>query len=74
MWGKMCVVHKIAWALVLIGAVNWGLVGLFDFNLVMWLLGQWPTLERAVYVLVGIAAIVSLLVGNCGACKKEGKM
>lgn len=41
--------------LVVIGAANWGLVGLFNFNLVEWLLGSWPILERAVYILVGVA-------------------
>jgi uncharacterized protein len=74
MWARLCVVHKIAWILVIVGALNWGLVGLFDFNVVMWLLGQWPMVERVVYVLVGIAAVVSLFVSNCGACKKETKM
>lgn len=46
---------KISKWLVVIGAANWGLVGLFNFNLVEWLLGGWPVLVRAVYILVGAA-------------------
>jgi hypothetical protein len=41
--------------LVVIGAANWGLVGLFNFNLIESLLGGWPVLVRAVYILVGAA-------------------
>lgn len=40
---------------VVIGAANWGLVGLFNFDLVEWLLGSWPILVRVVYILVGVA-------------------
>ena len=39
--------------LVIIGALNWGLVGLLNFNLVELLLGTWPILEKVVYILVG---------------------
>ena len=41
--------------LVIIGAVNWGLVGLLNFNLVAFLFGSWPFIVTIVYVLVGIA-------------------
>ncbi len=64
----MCAVHKLAAALVLIGALNWGLVGAFRFNLVTSLLGGWPTIERLVYVLVGISAIA--MFGVCKCCMK----
>lgn len=43
-------------ALVLVGALNWGLVGAFDFNVVETLLGT-GTLATVVYVLVGLAAV-----------------
>lgn len=46
---------KLSKWLVVIGAANWGLVGLFNFNLVEWLLGGWPVLARLVYILVGVA-------------------
>ena len=67
----MCALHKTSWVLVLVGALNWGLVGLLNFNLVSWLLGAWPAVERIVYVLVGLAAIAMLGIGKCcwKACK-----
>lgn len=61
----MCALHKAAWVLVLVGAVNWGLVGALKFNLVNSLLGAWPSVERVVYVLVGAAAIMMLAAGKC---------
>lgn len=71
--GKFCAVHKVACVLLVIGGLNWGLIGLFQYNLVMALLGSWPMVERAVYVLVGISALLSCNVGG-SCCKKMGKM
>ena len=48
-------VKKVSKWLVVIGAVNWGLIGLFSFNLVTFLFGSWPMVVRIVYILVGIA-------------------
>ena len=42
------------WVLV-IGAANWGLIGLFGFDLVAFLFGSWPIVVRLVYILVGLA-------------------
>lgn len=47
--------------LVLIGAVNWGLVGLFNFNLVSAVLGGWPVSVNWVYILVGVAGTWGVL-------------
>ena len=52
--------HQVSWWLLWVGGINWGLVGLFDFDLVFWLLGAWPMVARVVYVLVGLAALVLL--------------
>ena len=60
MMGKMCGVHKVCWILVFIGALNWGLVGVFNFNLVMAIFGSWPIVERIIYILVGAAALCML--------------
>ncbi len=68
--GKPCLLHKIAFVLVFIGGLNWGLVGAFDWNLVEVLLGNWPVVVRVVYVLVGLSALVSALACHCKACKK----
>ena len=47
----------ITFILVLIGALNWGLVGAFDFNLVTALLGEDTMLTKITYILVGISAL-----------------
>jgi len=44
-------------ALVIIGGLNWGLVGLFDFNLVATIFGDTSTISRVVYGLVGASAL-----------------
>lgn len=49
--------HKVAYLLLFVGGLNWGLVGLFQFNLVSALFGMWPMLETLVYVLVGASAL-----------------
>lgn len=54
----MKTVYWFALVLVIVGAVNWGLVGLFQFDLVAALLGSASALSRLVYSLVGLAGIV----------------
>lgn len=50
----------IALILVVIGAVNWGLIGFFDFNLVSALFGSMTTFSRVIYSLVGIAGLYAI--------------
>jgi len=50
-------VDLIALILVIVGGLNWGLVGLFDFNLVAAIFGEGSTLSRIIYILVGLAAL-----------------
>jgi uncharacterized membrane protein YuzA (DUF378 family) len=50
----------IAQILLIVGGLNWGLVGLFDFDLVATLFGQGSMLSRIVYVLVGLSALWGL--------------
>lgn len=50
-------VKKIAFILVIIGGINWGLVGLFDYNLVAMIFGDMSTLTRIIYDLVGLSAL-----------------
>ena len=66
MYKGMCSAHKVAWVLVVVGGINWGLVGFLDWNLVNALLGGVPFLESLVYMLVGLSAL--LLIGSC-KCK-----
>ena len=57
----MSVISRIALALVTIGALNWGLIGFFQFDLVATLFGgQDAFLSRVVYGLVGISGLVCL--------------
>lgn len=46
----------------IIGGINWGLVGIFDFNLVEYLFGAGSALTRIVYILVAISALVDLYI------------
>lgn len=55
------VVGTIGLVLLIIGGLNWGLVGLFNFDLVAAILGDMTMPARAVYVLVGVAAIVGMI-------------
>jgi uncharacterized membrane protein YuzA (DUF378 family) len=50
-------VDLIALILVIVGGLNWGLVGLFDFNLVSAIFGEGNTLSRIIYILVGLAGL-----------------
>jgi hypothetical protein len=47
----------IATLLIVVGAINWGLVGVWDFNLVDAIFGSWSWLETTVYVLVGLSGL-----------------
>jgi uncharacterized membrane protein YuzA (DUF378 family) len=49
------------WTLLVIGGLNWGLVGIFNFDLVATLFGDMSIISRIVYTLVGIAAVYDVL-------------
>ena len=51
------VIDWIAMILVTIGALNWGLVGLFGFSVVTAIVGDIPLLENAIYAIVGVAGL-----------------
>lgn len=56
----MKVLYYIALTLVIIGAVNWLLIGLFTFDLVATLFGSMSVFSRIIYSLVGIAGLISI--------------
>ncbi len=56
---KMSAIEWVTFVLLVVGGLNWGLVGLFDFNLVTTLFGE-GLLTSVVYDLVGLAALVEL--------------
>ena len=53
----MKVIDTIALILIIIGAINWGLIGIFNFNLVDTLFGAMSVLSRIIYTLVGISGL-----------------
>lgn len=69
----MKALHIIGFVLLIIGGLNWGLVGLgmfagSDWNVVHMILGSWPQVEWIVYILVGLAALW-MLVKHPKECK-----
>ena len=56
----MNTLFKTTLALSIIGCINWGLVGLFNFNLVEYLLGDGALITRIVYVLVMVSGIINI--------------
>lgn len=52
--------QKITLVVTIIGAINWGLIGLFDFNLVSYIFGADSMLSRIIYSLVGITGIINI--------------
>jgi uncharacterized protein len=68
--------HWIVKVLVIIGGLNWGLIGLGmllgsagGWNVVNMIFGSMPTVEAIVYVLVGVAAVMKIFGCKCGKCK-----
>ncbi|MSU74127.1 DUF378 domain-containing protein [Candidatus Kaiserbacteria bacterium] len=73
--------HMVAWILLVVGGLNWLLVGLggfmgADWNVVAMVLGSWPQVEWLVYVLVGLSAVYEVVThkGNCRNCSSGGGM
>ncbi|HEY8445423.1 MAG TPA: DUF378 domain-containing protein [Bacilli bacterium] len=57
----MHVLQKIALVVVIIGALNWGLIGLFGFDLVAFIFDNISeVISRIIYVLVGVAGVISI--------------
>ena len=56
----MKVLYYIALTLVIIGAINWLPIGLFNFDLVATIFGAMSVMSRIIYVLVGIAGLISI--------------
>ncbi|SIR70830.1 DUF378 domain-containing protein [Pseudacidovorax sp. RU35E] len=70
--GTLGTLNWLAWATVVIGALNWGAVGLFDINLVAGIFEAQPLLARAVYALVGAAGMYLLSIPFQGLFKDAG--
>jgi uncharacterized protein len=59
---KLSTLDWIALVLVLVGAINWGLIGIFAFDLVAAIFGIMSAFTRIIYTLVGLAAIYILVI------------
>lgn len=57
----MRAINSVTLLLLIVGGLNWGLVGLFDFDLVAALFGEMSAFSRIVYTLVGVAALYQLI-------------
>lgn len=73
---KKCCCSMVGHALIIIGALNWGLVGLGgfmgkDLNVISLIFGSVSWLENAIYVLVGISAIMMLAGCKCKKCDEK---
>ena len=58
----MNIVQKIALTFTIIGALNWGLVGIFNFNLVDTLFGEGSVLSRIIYTIVAISGLINIII------------
>ena len=56
----MKIIDTIALILIIIGAINWGLIGIFNFNLVETIFGGFSVISRIIYILVGISGLWSI--------------
>lgn len=52
--------QKICLVFTIIGAIVWGLIGLFDFNLVAYIFGETSILSRIIYTIVGITGLINI--------------
>jgi hypothetical protein len=75
---KGCNLNLIAKILVIVGGLNWGLVGLGmllgrmgGWNLVNLILGSMPALEALIYLLVGISAVILIIGCKCKKCPSK---
>jgi uncharacterized membrane protein YuzA (DUF378 family) len=64
--GIVCVVAMI---LLIIGGINWGLVGLLNLDLVALIFGKMPIVQKLIYILVGVAAVYTAF--KWVRCKKQ---
>ncbi len=66
-------VHMVSFILLVVGGLNWLLVGAFDANLVEMIFGKMPTVVKVVYILVGLAALYELVThkNHCTMCSAQ---
>lgn len=62
--------HMVAYILLFVGGLNWGLVGLLNLNVVELIFGSWPVVVKIVYILVGVATVYVVVthMKDCRVC------
>ena len=68
----MKALNAVILTLVIIGGINWGLIGLFNYNLVDSLFGTMSLMSRVIYTLVGVAAIWAIAFFGYGKAIERG--
>ncbi len=70
--GKKSPLHMITFILLVIGGLNWLLVGILGWDISVWLGGMDSAISRTIYILVGLSALYELAThkANCKACDK----
>lgn len=68
-------IHKIGFLLLIIGGLNWLLVGLWGNDISSWMGGPGAILPRLIYILIGVAALIEIFShkGICKACDSISK-
>ena len=68
--------HKITFILLVVGGLNWLLVGLWGWDIGQWFGGMGASVSRLIYVLVGVSAVIELVTHGktCKLCGKGGGM
>ncbi len=69
----MNVLKWVVYSLILTGALNWGLVGLINFDLVAFLFGDMTLITRIIYSLIGVSSVISFILmyrdaSECTSC------
>jgi hypothetical protein len=72
---KLNIIGWVALVLTVIGALNWGLVGLFQFNLVDAIFGEGSGLSRIIYILVGLSGVylIAAVVAKCKGSEQQSE-
>ena len=70
---NMKLIHVVAFMLLVVGGLNWGLVALLNINLVSMIFGSIGGLEKIVYILVGVSAVYigATHMNDCKVCSKK---
>ncbi len=64
--------QSLAYVLIIVGALNWGLIGFFGLDLVAFLFGEMTVLTRIIYSLVGLSALFHIIMSTSGYKMEKG--